>query len=66
MSMKMSSDTIGNRTRDLPVCSALPRPIAAPRGSFIMSGELEMISKVETVYDVCKMLFVIFFFRKGQ
>ena len=28
MSMKNSSDTIGNRTRDLPTCSAVPVPIA--------------------------------------
>jgi len=27
MSMKNSSDTIGNRTRDLPACSAVPQPI---------------------------------------
>jgi hypothetical protein len=27
MSMKISSDTIRNRTRDLPVCSALPQPL---------------------------------------
>jgi hypothetical protein len=27
MSMKKSSDTIGNQTRDLPVCSAVPQPI---------------------------------------
>jgi hypothetical protein len=25
--MKKSSDTIGNRTRDLPVCSAVPQPL---------------------------------------
>jgi hypothetical protein len=30
MSMKNSSDTIGNRTRDLPTCSAVPQPIAPP------------------------------------
>jgi len=29
--MKNSSDTIGNRTRDLPVCSAVPEPTALPR-----------------------------------
>ena len=28
--MKNSSDTIGNRTRDLPTCSAVPKPIAPP------------------------------------
>jgi hypothetical protein len=27
MSMKKSSDTIGNRTRNLPVCSAVPQPL---------------------------------------
>ena len=31
MSMKNSSDTIGNRTRDLPTCSAVPQPTAPPR-----------------------------------
>jgi hypothetical protein len=28
MSMKNSNDTIGNRTRNLPACSAVPRPTA--------------------------------------
>jgi hypothetical protein len=27
MSMKKSHDTIGNRSRDLPVCSAVPQPL---------------------------------------
>jgi hypothetical protein len=31
MSMKNSSDTIGNRTRDLPACSTVPQPNAPPR-----------------------------------
>jgi len=31
MSMTNSSDTIGNRTRDLPACSAVPRPTALPQ-----------------------------------
>jgi len=30
MSMKNSNDTIGNRTRDLPTCSAVPQPTAPP------------------------------------
>jgi len=29
--MKNSSDTIGNRTRDIPSCSAVPQPTAPPR-----------------------------------
>jgi hypothetical protein len=31
MSMKNSDDTIGNRTRDFPVCSTLPQPNVPPR-----------------------------------
>jgi len=31
MSMKNSNYTTGNRTRDLPTCSAVPQPIAPPR-----------------------------------
>jgi len=31
VSMKNSNDTIGNRTRDLPACSAVPQPTATPR-----------------------------------
>jgi hypothetical protein len=36
MSMKNSSDNIENRTRDLPVCSAVPQPTAPPRAAFTM------------------------------
>jgi len=28
--MKNSNDTIGNRTRDLPACSAVPQPTSPP------------------------------------
>jgi hypothetical protein len=31
MSIKNSKDTIENRSRDLPVCSAVPQPTAPPR-----------------------------------
>ena len=31
MSMKHSNDTIGNRTRDLPACSAVPQPTVPVR-----------------------------------
>jgi hypothetical protein len=31
MSMKYFSDTLGNRTRDLPDCSAVPQPNVPPR-----------------------------------
>jgi hypothetical protein len=31
MSMKNSNDIIGNQTRNLPACSAVPQPTAPPR-----------------------------------
>jgi len=31
MSMKNPNDIIGNRTRDLPTCSAVPQPTTLPR-----------------------------------
>jgi hypothetical protein len=31
MQMKKKTDNIGNRTRDLPVCSAVPQPTVPPR-----------------------------------
>jgi len=31
MPMKNSNDTIGNQTRDIPACSAVPGPTAPPR-----------------------------------
>ena len=31
MSMKNSSDNVGNRTRDVPACNAVPQPTAPPR-----------------------------------
>jgi len=38
MSMKNSRDTIGDRTRELPACSAVPHPTASPRTHFIGSS----------------------------
>ena len=34
MSIKNCNDTIENRTRDLPACSAMPQPTAPPGASF--------------------------------
>jgi len=31
MSMKNSKDTIGNRIREIPACSAVPQPTPPPR-----------------------------------
>jgi len=39
--MKNSNDTIGSRTRDLPVCSAVPQPNGLPRAPQILYGPAE-------------------------
>jgi hypothetical protein len=36
--MKNSNDTIGNRSRDLPVCSAVPQPPCAVGTGYISQG----------------------------
>ena len=41
--MKNSSDTIGNRTRDLSTCSTVPQPTAQPRAPF-MFGKLYILT----------------------
>ena len=38
MSMKTSNDTIGNRTRDLPTCGAVPQPTAPPHAPLFWVG----------------------------
>ena len=42
MSMKNSNDTIGNQTRDLPTCSAVPQPTALPRAPVVCVDEVIM------------------------
>jgi hypothetical protein len=43
MSMKNSDDTIGNRSRDLPVCSAVPQTNAPPRAPYLKNHENQEI-----------------------
>jgi hypothetical protein len=38
--MKISNDTIENRTRDLPACSTVPQPTAPPLSPHLMSTEV--------------------------
>jgi hypothetical protein len=42
--MKNYSDTIGNRTRDLPTCSAVPQPTAPPRIGLSVPRKIEAVS----------------------
>jgi len=39
MSVKNSNDIIGNRTRNLPACSAVPQPTAPPRTPYTSCKE---------------------------
>jgi hypothetical protein len=41
--MKNSNDTIGNRTRDLPACSAVPQPTAPPRAPRLQADVQEIV-----------------------
>jgi len=49
MSIKNSSETIGNRTRDFPTCSAVPQPTAPPAACllvfFLLSLEMNLRSR---------------------
>jgi hypothetical protein len=47
MSMKNSSDTIGNRTHDLPACSTLPHPTAP-------------LATVISILKICQVKLLIF------
>ena len=49
--MKNSSDNDGNRTRDLPACSALPQPTAPPRN---ISVDITIFNSVIILSDRSK------------
>ena len=44
--MKNSNDTIGNRTRDLPTCSAVPPPAAPSRASQVTQKMYKILGKM--------------------
>ena len=43
--MKNSNDNIGNRTRDLPACSAVPQPTAPPRARLKLRAQITLHHK---------------------
>jgi hypothetical protein len=51
--MRNSSDSIGNRTRDLPACSAVPQPTAPPRALSVGTEE-------KTLTDFLHFFFAVF------
>jgi len=50
MLMKNSNDTFGNRTHDLPACSAVPQPTAPPRAPPRLHRMTEMLSIFPYMY----------------
>jgi hypothetical protein len=48
MSMKNFSDTIGDRTRDLPACSAVPQLTAPPRAPFTI---IKLLNLLQILWD---------------
>ena len=61
MSMKNSNDTIGNRNRDLPVCSAVPQSTAAPCAAGLQYILFYGIPFTTIVIDAHIMIFVLKF-----
>jgi hypothetical protein len=43
--MKNSNDTIRNRTRDVPACSAVSQPTAPPRAPHVIEGKREVTGR---------------------
>ena len=50
MSMKNSTDNSGNRTRDLPTCSAVPQPTALPRAPLKTRGSQIFLKTLDATY----------------
>ena len=42
MAMKNCNDTIWNRTRDLPLCSAMPQPTVQPRATVTAVSDMNV------------------------
>ena len=54
--MKNSNDTIGNRTCDLPTCSAVPQPTALPRAPEKLMYSAKILSHCHWVHHKSNMV----------
>jgi len=54
--MKGSSDTIGNRTRDLPICSAVPQPTTNTHTNIYMYMYVCVCVYIYTYEGKCKVI----------
>jgi hypothetical protein len=52
MSMKNSNDTIGNRNRDLPVCTAVPELTAPPRPHVFSTYNNKIVVWTTLLFDI--------------
>ena len=59
--MKNSNDTIGNRTRDLPTCGAVPQPTAPPRAPLYNKPIKYFVSPSTVLGDLHKAVTVALF-----
>jgi hypothetical protein len=51
--MKISNDTIGNPTRDLPACSAAPQQTALPRSPLKINNQIKLRPNKCTFFLTC-------------
>jgi len=52
--MKNSNDAIGNRTRDLPACSAVPQPTALTRSPDSVCISTKLFGNFAHIFLVCQ------------
>jgi len=57
--MKNSSDTIGNRTRELPAYSEVPQPTAQPRTPFIRLLIMFIFEHFESRYNLATKILTV-------
>jgi hypothetical protein len=57
--MKISNDTIGNRTRDLPAISAVPQPTAPPYTSYTTQRDVQAKTYQNQHCDITRRRLVI-------
>jgi hypothetical protein len=50
--MRNSNDTIGNRTRVLPACSAVPQPTAPPRAPYPIVRKRKIFLALQNIHTL--------------
>jgi len=64
--LKNSNDTIGNRTHDLPACSAVPQPTAPPRAPCVYKYVGKIIHPIVRIIYSFLILWVEFHIARMQ